>query len=210
MRDDLTAIALVIDRSGSMGNLREDTIGGINTLLEEQKKADGEVRITIAQFDDQYEVSHDFVDLEEIKQFTEEDYVPRGMTALLDGIGITMDNLGQRLAEMDESERPSKVLMCIITDGYENSSKEYTKERIQEMISHQEDVYNWDVTFMGAGLDAVDVANSYGIKSGKALVYDTGKMDVAFTTMSKSALRCRAGGDVSYTSAEILANAHED
>jgi uncharacterized protein YegL len=207
MKDDFTAIALIVDRSGSMSSVRTDTIGGINSFLKDQKALDGEVKMTIAQFDNEYEVPYDFVDINEISEFTENDFAPRGTTALLDGIGFTIANLGERLANMEEDERPSKVIVCIITDGYENSSREYTKEQIEEMIKTQEDVYNWDVTFMGAGLDAVSVAMSYGIKGGKAMSYDTGKMDVAFDTMSKSTLRGRTGGDVTYTSAEITANA---
>jgi uncharacterized protein YegL len=207
MKDNLTSLALIIDRSGSMGAVRQETIGGINAFLKEQRELDGEVRITIAQFDTYYDIIHDYVDISEVKDFTEEDFVPRGMTALLDGIGKTITDLGVRFANMNEDERPANVVACIITDGEENSSKEYNVDQIKTMIETQEDVYNWDVTFMGAGLDTIDVANSYGIKGGKSLVYDTGKMDVAFDTMSKSVLRARGGLDVTYTSAEVLANA---
>lgn len=210
MKQDYTAIGLVVDRSGSMSGVRNDTIGGINTFINEQKEGEGDVSVTIAQFDGQYEVTYDFVDIDEVKEFTEADFVPRGSTALLDAIGKTIDAMEERITALPEDERPANVIISIITDGYENTSNQYTKEKIEQMITLQEDVAGWDIMFMGANLDSINVAQSYGIKGGKSLVYDTGKMDTAFATISKSALRCRGGLDATYTANEVQLNAHED
>ncbi len=207
MKNNYVTIALVVDRSGSMEMVRKDTIGGINTFIKAHKDdQEGETTVTIAQFDNKYEVTHDFIDLKKVKKFTKNSFIPRGGTALLDAIGLTVDNLGKRLSEMSEEERPSKVIIAIITDGQENASREYTKERIAEMIRHQEEVYSWEVMFLGAGLDAVDVARSYGICGTKAMSYDTGKIGEAFTTMASASLRGKKGIAVDFTAEEREAN----
>jgi uncharacterized protein YegL len=208
MNENLTAIALVVDRSGSMAKIKEETIGGINSFVNQHKEdKDGDVKMTIAQFDNFYEVPYDYVDLKDVPEFGEKDFKPRGMTALLDAIGKTMVDLGKKFSDMDENERPGKVIMAIITDGEENSSKEFQRAQIAEMIKHQEEVYNWDVIFLGASLDAINVARSYGIAGGKALSYDTGKMDVAFDTMVKSTMRSKKGLSAEFTTAERASNA---
>lgn len=209
MKKDLTAVAIVIDRSGSMSSVRQDTIGGINTFLEEQRQGDGDVKLTIAQFDGQYEVQYDFVDISEVANLTEADFVPRGTTALLDAIGKTIDAMEERITAMADDEKPARVIISIITDGHENTSNTYTKQQIQDMITMQEDINGWDIMFMGAGLDTVQVAQSYGIKSGKTLMYDTGKMDMAFKSMSTSTLRARGGASAEYTNNEIKENEKE-
>ena len=210
MDENFSVIAMVVDRSGSMCSVRNDTIGGINTFFDKQKEelAGRKVKVTVAMFDDKYEVPFDFVNLKKIPKFGLRDFEPRGMTALLDAIGITIDKLGRKLSKMKEYNRPSKVVVSILTDGYENSSREYTRERIAEMIQRQENQYNWDIMFLGAGLDSVQVAQSFGFKGNHSMVYDTAKMNTVFCSAAASTCRGIKGLDASYTSAERLANAH--
>jgi uncharacterized protein YegL len=150
MRNDLTFIAVVLDRSGSMGGVRADTIGGFNAFLDEQRKAPGQALMTLVQFDDRYEVNYSAKPLSDVPYLSELTYVPRGGTALLDAIGLTIDSVGAQLRSMPEEDRPGKVLIMIQTDGGENQSREYSRKRIADMIKHQREKYSWDFAFIGA------------------------------------------------------------
>ena len=165
MKKNLTEIALILDMSGSMGNLVEDTIGGYNSLIEKQKQEEGEAYITTVLFDDRYILLHDHENIKDIKPLTTNEYRPMGMTALLDAIGKTVNSIGIRLSNTPEEERPEKVVIAITTDGLENSSKEFTKTKIKEMIEHQQSKYSWIFMFLGANVDAFAEAGSLGIKS---------------------------------------------
>ena len=210
MKAGFTALALVVDRSGSMYSIQKDTIGGINSFIEQHKNDVGEneeVKITIAQFDDRYEVPFDFVNIKDIPTFTTADFTPRGSTALLDAIGKTIIDFGKKFSDMSEDERPSKVIIAVITDGAENSSSEFRDPKvIAEMVKVQEGDYNWDILFLGASLDAVDIAQSYGFTSGKSMSYFTGNMDAAFNTMAASTLRGKAGMSADFTNEERSLN----
>ncbi len=135
-RKGLTEIVMVIDRSGSMATIKDDAIGGLNTFIEEQQKVKGEANLTTVLFDDEYILWHDGVDIKKVEPFTERTYVPRSMTALLDAIGKTANDVGERLRKTKEKDRPEKVLFVILTDGMENASKEFTKPQIVEIIDH--------------------------------------------------------------------------
>ena len=171
MKKGLTEMAFILDMSGSMGGLVEDTIGGYNSLIEKQKEEDGEAYITTVLFDDRYIMLHDHINIQDIKPLTKEDYNPMGMTALLDAIGKTVNSIGVRLSNTPEEERPEKVIVVITTDGMENSSKEFTKAKIKEMIEHQQSKYSWVFMFLGANMDAVDEAGSLGINTDFARNY---------------------------------------
>ena len=171
MKKGLTEMAFILDMSGSMGGLVEDTIGGYNSLIEKQKEEDGEAYITTVLFDDRYIMLHDHINIQDIKPLTKEDYSPMGMTALLDAIGKTVNSIGVRLSNTPEEERPEKVIVVITTDGMENSSKEFTKAKIKEMIEHQQSKYSWVFMFLGANMDAVDEAGSLGINTDFARNY---------------------------------------
>ena len=136
MKNNLTEIVFILDRSGSMSRLVEDTIGGFNSFIETQKKEVGEAVLTTILFDDQYEILHNGVDIKNVKPMTTKEYSARGMTALLDAIGKTINNVGDRLNKTDDKDKPSKVIFVITTDGQENSSKEFTQKQIKEMIEH--------------------------------------------------------------------------
>ena len=163
MKDNLTEIVFILDKSGSMGHLRSDTIGGYNTYIEDQKKEPGEAYLTTVLFDDEYVLLHDHIDLKEVQPLTERDYRPGGCTALMDAIGKTINSVGQRLANTPEEERPAHVIFVITTDGYENASKEFDRKKIKAMIEHQQSKYSWTFLFLGAGINAYSEAKSIGI-----------------------------------------------
>ena len=171
MKKNLTEMVFILDRSGSMGHLVDDTIGGFNSMIEKQKKEIGEAFVTTILFDDRYEVLHNHVDINDIVPITRKEYYALGSTALLDAIGKTINDIGYRLSETPEEERPEKVIFTIITDGYENASREFTKSKIKEMIEHQQSKYSWVFMFIGANMDAVSEASTYGINSAFAATY---------------------------------------
>lgn len=165
MRENLTEMVFVLDRSGSMSGLAADTIGGFNELIEKQKKIEGDAYVTTVLFDHEYEVLHDHVALEEVAPLTDKEYFARGSTALLDAVGRTIDAVGARLAAAPEEERPAHVVFVITTDGMENSSREYTAQRVRGMIEHQQQKYSWQFVFLGANMDAVSEARKLGISA---------------------------------------------
>jgi uncharacterized protein YegL len=148
---NLTEIVAIIDRSGSMQPFIDDTIGGFNSFVDEQRKTPGKAILTLVQFDDQYQIDYNGIDLEEVKPLNEETYVPRGWTALLDAIGKTINTVGERLSNTEEDKRPGQVIFLVITDGEENSSKEFTVNSVKEMVKHQTDAYQWSFVFLGGG-----------------------------------------------------------
>jgi uncharacterized protein YegL len=160
MRPDLTDITLVIDRSGSMGSIRSDAEGGINAFITGQRQTPGEVLVSLLQFDMEYEFLCRGVKLNEVRPYRLE---CRGGTALLDALGRAIHETGDRLAKLPESQRPGLVVIVVMTDGQENSSREYTKAQIKKMIEHQQSVYNWQFTFLGANQDSFGEAGSIGI-----------------------------------------------
>lgn len=167
----LTEIVMVIDRSGSMATIKDDAIGGLNTFIEEQQKVKGEANLTTVLFDDEYILYHSGVGIKKVKPFDETTYVPRSMTALLDAIGKTANDVGERLSKTNEKDRPEKVLFVILTDGYENASKEFTKQQIVDIIDHQREKYNWEFAFLAANQDAIQEGASYGLPGASCLSF---------------------------------------
>lgn len=163
MKDDLTDLVCIVDRSGSMETICDDAIGGFNAFLAAQKAAPGTARLTYAQFDDRYELVHDAAPLSAVPPLTRETFVPRGSTALYDAICRTMDRVGQRLATTPEPERPAKVVVVIVTDGHENASRRHTHADVQRRIAHQRDVYGWEFVFLAANQDAMAGAVHLGM-----------------------------------------------
>lgn len=175
MRDDLTEIVVIIDRSGSMSAIRDDAIGSFNTFLEDQQKEPGDANLTLVQFDHEYEVVHESVSIQDVPPLDAATFVPRGGTALLDAVGRTINGVGARMAQMDEDNRPSKVICSILTDGQENSSREFAREKIMQMITHQRDKYKWEFIFLSADAGGIRDAASIGIPTANvALFANTG------------------------------------
>jgi uncharacterized protein YegL len=185
MRDNLTYLVLLLDKSGSMSAVTDATIEGTNSFINKQKQQPGEAVLHVVQFDDVLETSHNYVDLKKAPLLNHYNYVPRGGTALLDAIGRTIDAVGMKLASLPESERPGKVIFLIQTDGAENRSRNFTYEQIQDKIKHQTDVYKWDFVFLGANQDAIASASSIGISAGKSLSYTGTSIgtQIAFNTL---------------------------
>jgi hypothetical protein len=189
MRNDLSDVTVVLDRSGSMASCRDDAEGGLNTFVEEQKKHTGETLFTLVQFDTDYEFVHKGKPVREVGPC---ELVPRGATALLDAVGRAIVETGERLAAMPEPERPGLVVFVILTDGQENSSKEYTKSKIKEMIERQQNVYSWQFTFLGANQDAFSEAQSLGIYAAAAANFIPKRSKEAFLAASANVHRMRA------------------
>jgi hypothetical protein len=195
MRNDLTDINIVLDRSGSMEVVRTDTIGGFNTFLQSQKEAPGEATLTLAQFDDQYEIVYGGKNIQDVPPLTAKTFVPRGSTALLDAIGRTINATGSRLEAMPEDERPGRVLFVILTDGQENASREFKKDQINKMIEDQTDIYQWDFVFLGANQDAIQEGSGMGFMAGNSMTYSVSASGVsaAYSSLSMSACGYRSG-----------------
>ena len=166
-----TEIIFVIDKSGSMGHLVSDTIGGFNSFIESQKALDGKTTLTTILFDSTWKTLHNGVDIHEVNPMTTSDYIAGGMTAMLDAIGETINQVQDRHDELGE-EKPNNVLFVITTDGEENYSCKFNKSQIEKMIKHQTNGHGWNFMFLGANMDAVKEAESIGIKSDYAVNYD--------------------------------------
>jgi hypothetical protein len=185
MNDNLTYIAVVLDRSGSMESCKQPTISGFNEFLHQQKLEPGDARLYLAQFDHEYDLLYD-KPLREADELTGYTYQPRGMTALYDAIGRTIKTLGEKFAKQPEKERPGKVLVAIITDGYENHSTEYFRHQIADMVKEQQEKYSWRFVFIGANQDAIFTAAQMNINRGSAITYTANNVSqVMGQTMSK-------------------------
>ncbi|MEP4076972.1 vWA domain-containing protein [Haloferula sp.] len=178
MNSNLTEIAYVLDRSGSMNSMTEAAIAGFNEFLNEQRAAPGQANLSLMLFDNEFLNPCLRTPLPEVPELTTQTYVPRGMTALLDAIGMTIDKLGKSLAAEPEENRPGKVVVAIFTDGYENASKEYTFEKIHEMITHQRSEYQWEFLFLGANEDAIATATDMGIDRSMASISENSERGV--------------------------------
>jgi hypothetical protein len=189
MKSDLTDITLVVDRSGSMQKIREDAEGGINAFLQEQAKLPGDALMTLVQFDTEYEFLQRGLSIKQVPAYT---LVPRGNTALLDAVGRAINETGERLAKMAEADRPGLVVFVIMTDGLENSSKEFTKAQVKQQIEEQQSKYNWQFTFLGANQDAFAEAGGIGIKYGGSAQYAPDKVRAAWHGNSAKLARMRA------------------
>lgn len=156
-----------------MSVVRDDTIGGFNTFLKEQQAQPSDANLTLVQFDDQYEVVHSGVPIKDVPELDTHTFVPRGWTALLDAIGRSINDTGARIAAMEVWQRPSKVIFVIVTDGAENQSKEFSHDKIKDMIKLQTETYNWDFVFLGANQDAIAVGGSMGLLCGNSMTYSS-------------------------------------
>lgn len=179
VNESLTYLTVVLDRSASMNNVRQATIDGFNELVKGQAAKPGECLVTLAQFDHEYIPMYKDVPANLVRPLTFETYLPRGSTALLDAIGFTIESLGARLAALPETQRPANVIVVIQTDGEENTSKDYNRKRVFDMVSHQTSVYKWQFIFMGAGPDAIRDANQMGFQAGASLQYTSSPLHSA-------------------------------
>lgn len=202
MKSGLTDITIILDRSGSMAAMWDQTIEGVNKFISEQQKEPGEATVTLIQFDDQYQLDFQGKPIKDVLFLNPETYVPRGMTALHDAIGKTINDVGQRLAGLPEEERPEKVMIIIQTDGLENSSREFNGPKIKEMIEHQQAKYNWAFQFIAAGQDAIITGASIGISSQHTLSYTIGdpqSVAHSFACVTRNLSTFRAKGEYEFS-----------
>ena len=172
MKKGLTELVFILDRSGSMSGLEADTIGGYNAMLEKQKKESGDAIITTVLFDDKYELLHDRINLRGIAPITDKEYFVRGNTALLDAVGKTINKIGNVQKHTGDDERAEHVMFVITTDGMENASREFSYEKIRQMIERQKSKYGWEFIFLGANIDAIATAERFGICKDRATNYN--------------------------------------
>ena len=172
MKNNITELVFILDRSGSMSGLEDDTIGGFNSMIEKQKKQDGDCYVSTILFDDESEVLHDRVKLADISKMTDNDYTVRGCTALIDAIGGAIHHIGNIHKYARPEDVPEHTMFIITTDGQENASHRYTSEQVKKMIEHRREKYGWEFLFIGANIDAVETAARYGIDKERAVNYN--------------------------------------
>ena len=197
-------IIMIVDRSGSMHSCRAATEDGINGLFDGQAREEGRATASLYQFDTEHDQVFRHVPLTEVPRYR---LVPRGGTALLDAVGFAFAREGQWLAALPEAQRPGAVIAVIATDGMENSSREYNRQQIHEIIKRQQEVYTWQILFIGANMDAVQVATSYGIPAPQAMTFRASEAGVrsSYTSLSRAMARGRKDGAYGFTEQERVA-----
>ena len=217
MKKGLTEIVFILDRSGSMSGLEGDTIGGYNSMIEKQKKEEGEALISTVLFDDKVEILHDRQELGKVEKITDKEYFVRGCTALLDAVGGAIHHISHIHKGMPEEERPEKTLFIITTDGMENASKKYSYGKVKKMVEKRKEKDHWEFVFLGANIDAAEVAGRFGVAANRAVRYECDSEGTAlnFHVMSKMVSRARACGSAkameeAFDSDEMLAPIQND
>ncbi|MCR5209677.1 MAG: hypothetical protein K6C99_05670 [Lachnospiraceae bacterium] len=194
MKKGLTEIVFILDRSGSMSGLEADTIGGYNSMLDKQKKEKGEAIISTVLFDSRTEILHDRKNIEKVEQITDKEYFVRGCTALLDAIGGAINHISHIQKAMPEEEKPEKTLFIITTDGMENASWKYSYDKVKKMVEKKKKKNHWEFVFLGANIDAVEVAGRFGVTANRAVRYECDSVGTAlnFNVMSNLVSCARA------------------
>ncbi len=196
MKNNITELVFILDRSGSMQGLERDTIGGFNALIEKQKEVAGECYVSTVLFDNRVEVLHDRVKLSDIRPMTDRDYTVRGATALLDALGGAIHHIGNIHKYARAEDVPEHTLFVITTDGMENASHRYTAQQVREMVEREKTQYGWEFLFLGANIDAVETAGRFGIGTDRAVNYhaDSVGTAVAYDAVADAAraVRCAA------------------
>ena len=193
-KNNITELVFILDRSGSMAGLEEDTIGGFNAMIEKQRKEDGDCYVSTILFDNVSEVIHDRVDIQRIEPLTRDQYYVRGSTALLDAVGKAIHHIGNVHKYAREEDRPEKTLFVITTDGMENASRQYSYARVRDQIARQKEKYGWEFLFLGANIDAAAEAARFGIDADRAANYhaDRAGTAVIYEAMSDAVCAVRA------------------
>ena len=193
MKKNLTEIVFILDRSGSMAGLVEDTIGGFNAMIGKQKAEPGQAYVSTVLFSNESQVIHDRVDVQKVAPMTRRDYLPGGCTALLDAVGDAIHHIGNVHKYAREEDVPEHTLFVITTDGMENASRRYTADRVKMMIQRQKEKYGWEFIFLGANIDAVETAARIGIQADRAanFVADGAGADATFASVNEAVRRVR-------------------
>lgn len=188
IKNGITELVFILDRSGSMAGLESDTIGGFNSMIEKQKKQDGECYVSTVLFDNVSEVLHDRVKLTDITPMTDNEYTVRGSTALIDAIGGAIHHIGNVHKYIRNEDVPEHTIFVITTDGMENASHKYSSDKVKSMIERQKERYGWEFLFIGANIDAVETAAQYGIDRDKAVNYNADEVGTHILYESVSAV----------------------
>ena len=188
MKNNITELVFILDRSGSMAGLESDTIGGFNAMIEKQKNQDGGCYVSTVLFDDESEVLHDRVKLGDIPKMTDKDYTVRGCTDLIDAIGGAIHHIGNIHKYAHNEDVPEHTIFIITTDGMENASQRYSSDKVKEMIKRQTEKYGWEFIFLAANIDAVETAENIGIRKERAANYRQTKEGVyrSYCAMSEA------------------------
>ena len=217
MKKGLTEIVFILDRSGSMSGLENDTIGGFNSMISKQKDEEGEALISTVLFDNETEVIHDRLPLDKIAPLTGKEYYVRGSTALLDAIGEAIHHISSIHKYAREEDVPEKTLFIITTDGMENSSRKYSYDKVKKMVEKKKEKNNWEFIFLGANIDAVSVANKFGVDRSRAVTYECDGAGTAlnYKMMSKMVSCARASKSAeamgaAFDSEEMLSEIRDD
>lgn len=198
MKNEMTELVFILDKSGSMSGLEKDTIGGFNALIEKQRKLPGDVRVTTVLFNQSYELLHDRINLQGVSPLTEEEYEVGGMTALLDAIGSTIQKISNAQKGTKEDQRADNIMFVITTDGMENASCEYNYKKIHEMIAAKKSEANWEFIFLGANIDAVATAKQFGVAEEYAVKYhaDPEGTQLNYKVVSEAVTSFRTGKSI--------------
>ncbi len=194
MKNNITELVFILDRSGSMAGLESDTIGGFNSMIEKQKKQEGCCYVSTVLFDNESEVLHDRVKLADVPRMTDNDYTVGGCTALIDAIGGAIHHIGNIHKYARDEDVPEHTMFVITTDGQENASHRYTSEQVKKMIERQKEKYGWEFLFIGANIDAVETAARYGISKDRAVNYnaDAEGTHILYESVAKAVCNVRA------------------
>jgi uncharacterized protein YegL len=199
MKNNLTEMVLILDRSGSMNGLERETIGGYNGMIEKQRQLTAKANVTTVLFDNHIEILHDRVDIRHVPPMTPEEYFVRGGTALLDTVGFSIKRMVQVQLSLPEEDRAGKVIFIITTDGYENASQHFSYLEIRSMIEKERDRYGWEFIFLGANIDAAAEAGKFGIARDRTAQYhaDTKGVEVNFKALGEALKEYRSNGSLS-------------
>ena len=194
MKKNLTEMVFILDRSGSMAGLEEDTVGGFNGMIERQKKEEGEALVSTVLFSSESVVIHDRVDVRKVEPMTDRQYRVGGCTALIDAVGGAIHHIGNVHKYAREEDVPEHTVFVITTDGMENASRRYTANEVRNMVKRQQEKYGWEFLFLGANIDAVETAARYGIAEDRAVNFnnDAEGLQLNYATVSEAVCRVRA------------------
>ena len=193
MKNNITELVFILDRSGSMSGLEQDTIGGFNAMIEKQKAQEGTCYVSTVLFDHESQVLHDRIKLENVPRMTEKDYQVRGSTALIDATGGAIHHIGNIHKYARKEDVPAHTMFVITTDGMENSSSRYTSQEVKKMIRRQKEKYGWEFLFIGANIDAVETAAHFGIEKDRAVNYnaDSAGTKILYESVAKAVCQIR-------------------
>ena len=199
MKNNITELVFILDRSGSMSGLEGDTIGGFNSLIEKQREQEGECFVSVVLFDNESEVLYDRVKLTNVRKMTRDDYTVRGCTALIDAIGGAIHHIGNIHKYARPEDVPEHTMFVIMTDGMENASRRYSSDKVKQMIQHEKEKYGWEFLFIGANIDAVQTAGRFGIGANRAVNYhaDSRGTGVVYEAVNLTVGNMRGGNGVS-------------